>query len=177
MIWARVFEVSNAVFRDGSLREWLECMNADIIDELLHWWIQNWMDAGKWWRLWQVSPTGDSGPSLKGVWCPGLSVSVSRLWWGEYHHVLPTMILSYHTHTPRSKNGNLEAKDIFPLVCAITVAQVITHHAYFWVRGKISQVWANCFCCAYIAKASRLRLIYWSQMRSYILTEDPSLPL
>lgn len=177
MIWARVFEVSNAVFRDGSLREWLECMNADIIDELLHWWIQNWMDAGKWWRLWQVSPTGDSGPSLKGVWCPGLSVlclsSVMR--WvppRAAHHdtLLP------HTH-PEAKTEILRQKTSFPLVYAITVVQVITHHAYFWVRGKISQVWANCFWCAYIAKESRLRLIYWSQMRSYILTEDPSLPL
>lgn len=81
-----------------------------------------------------------------------------------------------HTH-PEAKMEILRQKTSFPLVCAITVVQVITHHAYFWVRGKISQVWANCFWCAYIAKASRLRLIFWSQMKSDRLTEDPSLPL
>lgn len=84
--------------------------------------------------------------------------------------------LLLHTH-PEAKMEILRQKTSFPLVCAITVVQVITHHAYFWVWGKISQVWANCFWCAYIAKASRLRLIFWSQMKSDRLTEDPSLPL
>ena len=156
----------------------IECMNADIIDELLHWWIQNWMDAGKWWRLWQVSPTGDSGPSLKGVWCPGLSVSVSLV----CDEVSPPRAAHHdallpHTYTEKQKWKSGGKRHLSPLFVLSRWYKWLTHHAYFWVWGKISQVWANCFWCAYIAKASRLGLIYWSQMRSYILTEDPSLPL
>lgn len=82
-----------------------------------------------------------------------------------------------HTYTEKQKWKSGGKRHLSPLFVLSRWYKWLTHHAYFWVRRKISQVWANCFWCAYIAKASRLRLIYWSQMRSYILTEDPSLPL
>lgn len=86
-----------------------------------------------------MSPTGDSGPSLKGVWCPGLSVSVSLVCDEVPPRAAHHDALLPHTH-PEAKMEILRQKTSFPLVYAITVVQVITHHAYFWVRGKISQV-------------------------------------
>lgn len=149
---------------------WHNWWTTPLMDSKLNgcWKVVETMTGESDWRQWTIF----EGCMVS--WPLGICVSSVMRWVPPRaaHHdtLLP------HTH-PEAKMEILRQKTSFPLVCAITVVQVITHHAYFWVRGKISQVWANCFWCAYIAKESRLRLIYWSQMRSYILTEDPSLPL